>query len=83
MRVRYHLESNFKSISNKQHHSSTHTKVHVFDAIHNDFMRNNTKIAFILDILTDFHLKFSPQSLHSQNVSRVSNFFICLMFFRR
>ena len=34
----------------------------------------------IFVIFTGFHLK-SPQSLHSQNLSRVRNLFICLLYY--
>ena len=74
----YHIELHFMSIFNKQHYSYTYIKVNMFDEIH-VFKRENTKIAFF-DIFTSFHLK-NPQNLHSQNLSKVSNIFICLRLF--
>ena len=51
----------------------------MFIQIHNDFIGKNAKIAFF-DMFTSFHFS-SPQSLHSQNLSRVSNIhFICSIF---
>ena len=43
----YHLELDFDRISHKQHDSYTHTEFHVFIKIHNDFIGENTKIAFL------------------------------------
>ena len=74
----FYLESNFKSKPNKRHYSYINAKFHVFDEIH-DFIKEKTKIAFF-DIFTSFHLE-NPLSLHSQTLSRVSNIFICLIFF--
>ena len=75
----YYLGLKFKSIPIKKKYSYTHTKVHAIGEIHNDFIKENTKIA-IFDIFTSFHLKIPP-NLHSQTLSRVSNIFICLIFF--
>ena len=60
----YYLELDFKIIPNMQHNSHTHAKFQVFDEIHYDFIKENTKKAFC-DIFTGFHLRNSL-SLHSQ-----------------
>ena len=74
----YHRELHFMSILNKQHYSYTYTKVNMFDEI-NVFIKENTKIAFF-DIFTSFHLE-KPQNVHSQNLSKVRNIFLCLRLF--
>ena len=52
----YYLELNFKSKPNMQHYSYTYAKFHVFDEIHYDFIKENTKMHF-LTFLPVFTLK--------------------------
>ena len=53
----YYLELDFKSIPNMQHYSHTHAKFQVFDEIHYDFIKENTKEKHFVTFLPVFTLK--------------------------